>query len=182
MKNITGTIIQTNNQPYASKKITFALQDRYERNVAAMSRDGQIIASQEVTTDIDGTFSVSLESLDAFKFDYFYKMSFDGTIAPLKLYVYGGLDATVDHKKCLLKQPRLDMFYEFVERDGSHIFNMGIENTFELFFAGENEFFKQDEQNLVDMFVKFADGKIESDAIRALDEYLGSLLPQEENE
>lgn len=181
MKNITGTIIQTNNQPYASKKITFALQDRYERNVAAMSKDGQIIASQEVTTDINGTFSVSLESLDAFKFDYFYKMSFDGTILPLKLYVYSGLSSIVDYKKCLLKQPRLDMFYEFVERNNTFIFSVGIENLFEIFFAGENEFFKQDENNLINTFIKYADGEMDSDAMRALDEYLGSLLPQEEN-
>lgn len=140
MKNIIGTITQTNNQPYASKKITFALQDRYERNVAAMSKDGQIIASQEVTTDASGAFSVSLESLDAFKFDYFYKMSFDGTILPLKLYVYGGLDATVDYKKCLLKQPRLDMFYEFIERDNSFVFQLGIENIFELFLQEKMSF------------------------------------------
>lgn len=180
MKNITGTIIQTNNQPYASKKITFALQDRYERNVAAMSKDGQIIASQEVTTDINGTFSVSLESLDAFKFDYFYKMSFDGTILPLKLYVYSGLSSIVDYKKCLLKQPRLDMFYEFVERNSTFVFQAKIEDIFNLFFAGENEFFKQDENNLINTFMKYADGDIDSDAMRALDEYLGSLLPQEE--
>lgn len=182
MKNITGRIIQANNQPYASKKITFALQDRYERNVAAMSSDGQIIASQEVTTDANGAFSVFLASLDAFKFDYFYKMSFDGSVAPFKLYVYGGLTSVVDYKKCLLKQPRLDMFYEFVERDGSFVFNKYIEKIFEIFFAGENEFFKQEEHNLISTFADFADGKIDSDAMRALDEYLGSLLPQEENE
>lgn len=179
MKNITGAIIQTNNQPYASKKITFALQDRYERNVAAMSKDGQIIASQEVTTSASGTFSVYLESLDAFKFDYFYKMSFDGTILPLKLYVYGGLAALVDYKKCLLKQPKLDMFYEFVERNSTFVFQAKIEEIFNLFFAGENEFFKQDENNLINTFIKYADGDIDSDAMRALDEYLGSLLPQE---
>ena len=180
MKNITGTIIQTNNQPYANKKVVFALQDRYERNVAAMSKDGQIIASQEVTTDANGAFSVFLQSLDAFKFDYFYKMSFDGTILPLKLYVYGGLDASVDYKKCLLKQPRLDMFYEFVEHNSTFLFQAKIEDIFEIFFAGENEFFKQDENNLINTFVKYADGEIASDAMQALDEYLGSLLPQEE--
>ena len=92
MKNITGVIIQTNNQPYANKKIVFALQDKYERNIAAMSKGGQIIASQEVTTDANGPFTVFLQSLDAFKFDYFYKMSFDATLPPMKLYVYGGLN------------------------------------------------------------------------------------------
>ena len=179
MKNITGTIIQTNNQPYANKKVVFALQDRYERNVAAMSKDGQIIASQEVTTDVNGAFSVSLESLDAFRFDYFYKMSFDGTILPLKLFVYGGLDATVDYKKCLLKQPRLDMFYEFVERSGAFVFNAGIENIFDTFFAGENEFFKQDENNLIETYVKYADEKIASDAMASLDTHLATITGEE---
>lgn len=179
MKNIIGTILQTNNQPYASKKIIFALQDRYERNVAAMSKDGQIISSQLVVTEADGSFSVSLESLDAFAFDYFYKMSFDISLAPsltpLKLYIYGGLDAVVDYKKCLLKQPRLDMFYELVERDGSFIFNKNIENSFDNFFAGENCFFKQEEHNLVNCFISFADDKMESDVMRAIDEYLATI-------
>lgn len=179
MKNITGTVIQTNNQPYANKKIVFALQDRYERNVAAMSKDGQIIASQEVTTDANGAFSVFLESLDAFKFDYFYKMSFDGTIAPLKLFVYGGLAAVVDYKKCLLKQPRLDMFYEFVEQTQEYRFTTDMELLFETFFAGENEFFKQDENNLIETYIKYADGKIDNDAVMALDEYLATITGEE---
>lgn len=175
MKTVTGTIKQTDNQPYANKKITFALQDRYGRDVAAMSRDGEIISVQEVITSSVGTFSVRLESLDAFVFDYNYKMSFDGSIQPLKLFVYGALDTTVDYKKCLLKEPNLRMFYEFVEQTQEYRFIRNPETLFDTFFAGENEFFQQDEMSLVGMFIKNADGKIASEAMIALDEHLATI-------
>lgn len=175
MKTIIGTIKQTDNKPYANKKVSFALQDRYSKDVAAMSRDGEIISTQEVTTDAEGAFSVRLESLDAFVCEYSYKMSFDGTMQPLRLYVYGALDMEVDYKTCLIKEPNLKMFYEFVERDGSFIFQFGIEKIFDVFFAGENEFFKQEEMSLVDMFVKNADGKIASEVMIALDKHLATI-------
>jgi hypothetical protein len=175
MKTVIGIIKQTDNKPNANKKITFALKDRYGKEVAAMSRDGEIVSTQEVTTDENGSFSVKLESLDAFMCEYSYEMSFEGKINPIKLYVYGVLGLEIDYKKCLLKEPNLRMFYELVEQTHEYKFTADMETLFNTFFVGENEFFKQEEMSLVDMFIKNADSKIASEVMIALDNHLATI-------
>ena len=170
MKNLIGNIPN-----YVNKKITFSLLDRYENLAYGITEDGEYHSLVETTTDANGNFSVSLESLDRFRFDMTYKMSFEDNRPSLKLYVYGSNQEPVDYKKFLIKQPNLSTFYEYVEKNGDYIFVLEIEKIFEIFFAGENDFFKQHEHNLVETYIKYADDKIESEAMKELDKYLATI-------
>lgn len=170
MKNLIGNIPN-----YVNKKITFLLLDRYENSTYGITENGVYHSSVETTTDANGNFSVSLESLDRFRFDMTYKMSFEDNRLPLKLYVYGSNQEPVDYRKFLIKQPNLSTFYEYIEKNGDYIFVLGIEKIFDMFFAGENDFFRQHERNLMETYIKYADGKIESEAMKELDKYLATI-------
>jgi hypothetical protein len=93
-------------------------------------------------------------------------------IEDIKLFIQSGA-TSIDFLKLLFPMPKLQMFYENV--------NMKIEfkdivfDIFERFFVNENIFINNDENNLIQEFIKYADNTRDSEIMEKLDQYLATI-------
>jgi hypothetical protein len=174
MRTITGNIKILTDEQYADKTIEFILCDKYGNKLSTLDVSGQIATKKTIQTDANGNFTVVLYETEESEIPMFYKMVFvdNVDIEDIKLFIQKG-EASIDFLKLLFPMPKLEMFYENV--------NMEIEfkdivfDIFERFFVNENIFINNDENNLIQEFIKYANNTRDSEIMQKLDEYLATI-------
>ncbi|QDF28996.1 hypothetical protein [Halarcobacter anaerophilus] len=178
MRTITGNIKILADQDYASKTLEFILCNKYGNQLSALDVDGQIATKKTVATDTSGNFTVILYETEEAEIPMFYKMVFveNEDIEDIKLFIQSG-DSDIDFLNLIFPMPELNMFYEDI--NGAIVFKDIVFDIFERFFVNENIFINNDEKNLIEEFIKYADNTRDSEIIEKLDQYLATLLPKE---
>jgi len=174
MRTITGNIKILTDEDYANKTLQFILCDKYGNKLSALDVSGQIATKKTIQTDATGNFSIALYETEESEIPMFYKMVFvdNDDIDDIKLFIQSGINS-IDFLKLLFPMPKLEMFYENV--------NMEIEfkdivfDIFERFFVNENIFINNDENNLIQEFIKYANNTRDSEIMEKLDQYLATI-------
>jgi len=92
MRNVTGTITLPDGSAYADSVLLFTLKDRYGVAYDTFEKDTLVYFKKEVTTDVNGSFSISLyETLDSDVYCY-YELTLlsNPEIAPAQLEISSG--------------------------------------------------------------------------------------------
>lgn len=173
MRTIIGNIKNFTNN-YENIKISFVLIDKYGNKTSYMHDGENIINEVELETDENGDFTTSLFETQKSKIKLFYKLFIEDKATNKILSIPEG-DTDLDITDINKINKTLDQFYEYIEKDGTYKFNCDISILFEKYFAGENEFFTQDETNLINIYLDFLDGGNEREDMKALSEYLDAL-------
>ncbi len=174
MRTITGNITILADEQYANKNLEFILCDKYGNPLSTLDVNGQIATKQTTQTDENGYFSIILYETEDSEIPMFYKMKFKDNedIEDIKLFIQKGTES-IDFLKLLFPMPSLQMFYEDI--NGNIVFKEIVLEIFERFFVNENIFINNDEKNLIQEFVNYADEIRDSEIMEKLDEYLATM-------
>lgn len=173
MRTITGNI-KILTEDFANKKLTFTLCDLYGRKINTLDINNITTAVKTAITDNQGEFKIELFETEESTIPMFYKMQFleNTDIDDIKLFVQAGT-TSIDFLKLLFPYPKLNMFFEI--KNEKLIFDDMVFELFERFFTNENIFVNNNENNLLQEYVKYADGIRDSELIERLDKYLGDI-------
>ncbi len=174
MRNVTGNITLLVDESYGDKKLQFILCDKYGNALSSIDVNGQIATKKITTTDASGNFTIALYETEQSEIPMFYKMKFvdHDDIEDIKLFVQKGTES-IDFLKLLFPMPDFEMFYEDV--NGAIKFKDKVSDIFERFFVNENIFINNDENNLLQEFLKFADNTRDSEIMELLDKHLATI-------
>lgn len=172
MKKVIGNINNLTNNHTGT--ITFILFNKYGLPIANNSNEK--ITDIEVTINEDGTFETFLLSKKEDKSDgSYYKIKLNGSsekILPLKIYTH----VIVENINILQSNDKTEILIKFFERntrDDSIVFDKKAIEIIDKFLEKNELFLNPDEQKVIDLYCKFADGEIESEALQMLDIELG---------
>lgn len=174
MRKVIGNIKSAFNIDYKSKNITFTLCNKF--NQAILKPIGNFIPlSIEITTDENSNFEVELYETNSSKIHMHYTMQLQEIkLLPVKLYISEGPE-TIDFKNLITPQADLSSFY-YLNENGKYIFDSETILLIDKFFIHQNCFTTGKEDELFCEFVKYADGLINSNEMKALDELLGNVI------
>ncbi len=172
MRKILGNI-QNYTNTFNNVEVTFLFCDKYGYETTYFENN-KLLENITVSTDANGDFEVELYETLKHKKRFHYRIKIENKILPIKLFIPEG-DTSLNILKVDKFEKNLELFYEYIEKDESYKFMVGIEDIFIKYFFGENDFFNKDENNLINAFINYADGKNDRKDMKALDEYLGSL-------
>ena len=152
--------------------ITFTLCDRYGNTTSVT--DADVAPKQTISSEADGSFSISLYETEQSKLPIHYKISFEDNkeMADIKIFVHEG-NEPIDFLKLLFPAVSLKMFY--TETNGIIEFDESVKEIHEQFFVNENIFINNDEKNLIQEFVRFADDTEDNKIMEELDKYLATI-------
>lgn len=172
MKKVIGNINNLINNYTGT--ITFVLFNKYGLPIPNSSN--KKITDIEVTINADGTFETSLLSKKEDKSDgSYYKIKLNGStenILPLKFYTH----VIVENMNILQSNDKTEILIKFFERntrDDSIVINKKAIEIIDKFLEKDELFLNSDEQKVIDLYCKFADGEIESEVLNMLDIELG---------
>jgi hypothetical protein len=174
MRTITGNLTLLVDEQYANKNIQFILCDKYGNPLSTLDVNGQIATKKTTQTDENGNFAITLFETEESEIPMFYKMVFvdHEYLEDIKLFVQKGTEA-IEFLKLLFPMPKLQMFYE--DSNGQIHFKETVFDIFERFFVNENIFINNDENNLIQEFIKYADNTRDSEIMEKLDQYLATI-------
>ncbi len=174
MRTVNGNITLLIDESYREKKLQFILCDKYGNALNAIDVNGQIATRKTTTTDASGDFTITLYETEQSEIPMFYKMKFteNEDIEDIKLFIQKGTEP-INFLKLLFPMPDFKMFYEDI--NGTIVFKDFVTDIFERFFVNENIFINNDENNLLQEFVKYADGIRDSEIMKLLDKYLATI-------
>jgi len=175
MRKIIGNISKVFNIDYVNKSITFILCNKFNQPILK-SINNFIPLNIEVTTDENSSFEIELYETNTSIVEVHYLMEFENSsnLPPIKLYVSQGVNE-IPFQNLLTPQADLSSFY-YLNENGKYIFDSETILLIDKFFVYQNYFTTGKENELFYEFVKFADGLIDSDEMKALDELLGNII------
>lgn len=172
MKKVIGNINNLTNNHTGT--ITFILFNKY--GLPIPNNSNEKITDIEVNINADGTFETFLSSRREDKSDgSYYKIKLNGStekILPLKFYTH----VIVENMNILQSNDKTEIFKQFFERntrDDSIVFDKKAIEIIDKFLEKDELFLNTDEQKVIDLYCKFADGEIDSEVLNMLDIELG---------
>ncbi|TLS99946.1 hypothetical protein [Aliarcobacter cibarius] len=174
MRTIIGNIKILTTDDFANKKLTFILCDLYGRKLNSFDLENKVATIKTTTTDSNGNFTIELYETEKSNNPMFYKMQFleNTDIDDIKLFIQSGTNP-IDFLKLLFPYPKLNMFFE--TKNEQIIFNDMVYGLFERYFTNEDIFVNLNEKNLLEEYVKYADGVRDSELMDKLDKFLGGI-------
>lgn len=161
INNYTGTII-------------FILYNKY--GFPVLNNSNKKITNIEVIINQDGTFETTLLSREEDKSDgsyYQIKLNDDTEkILPFKIYTHRIIE-NINILQTNEKTEILTTFFYRERRDNSITFNLKTIEIIDKFLEKDELFLNPDENKLIDLYCKFADGEIKSEVLNMLDIELG---------
>lgn len=172
MKKVIGNIKNLINDYTGT--ITFILYNKY--GLPIPNTTNKQITNIEVTINQDGTFETSLLSRREDKSDgSYYQIKINSSpekILPLKIYTHVIIE-NINILQASNKTEILKNLFERNTRDNTIVFDFKAIEIIDKFLEKDELFLNPDEQKVIDLYCKFADGEIESEVIKKLDLELG---------
>jgi len=172
MKKVIGNINNLIND-YAGT-ITFILYNKY--GLPIPNTNNKQITNIEVTINQDGAFETFLLSRREDKSDgSYYQIKLNSSsekILPLKIYTHVIIE-NINILQSSDKTEILKNLFERNTRDNAIVFDKKAIEIIDKFLEKDELFLNPDENKVIDLYCKFADGEIESEALQMLDIELG---------
>jgi len=174
MRKIIGNIKSVFNIDYKNKIIVFILCNKYNQPIIKPINNF-IPLKIETQTDENSEFSIELYETNDIKIPMHYTMQLQDTnIAPIKLYISQGTK-DIQFQNLTTPQADLSSFY-YLNPNGKYIFDSETILLIDKFFVHQNCFTTGKEDELFCEFIKYANGKVNSKEMKALDELLGNII------
>jgi hypothetical protein len=174
MKKVIGNLNNLINNYTGT--ITFILYNKYDTPI--LNNGIEQITNIEVIINEDGTFETTLLSKEEDKSDgsyYIIKLNTSPEkLLPLKIYTHRITENT-NIFQSLIKTEILASFFHRESRDNSIIFNSKAIETIDKFLEKDEQFLNLNENKLIDLYCKYADGEIQSEVLEKLDIELGRI-------